>query len=134
MAAFDDLVGEIELAIEFQRPPLARQRPRRGSRLRGLVDDPNLDALLREPEREHQPRGARADDQNLAAVHRFLHLSTAPPRFPPRGGRWPEGPDEGDRAKRDGSERSTRAENAVTPQVRGIFQNMCSPTEPSRSA
>src|ERR1700677_1864882 len=27
--------------------------------------------------------------------------------FPPRGGRWPEGPDEGDRAERDGSDRST---------------------------
>ena len=81
MAASDDFVGEIELAIEFQRPRLDRQRPRRGSRLRGLVDDPNLDALLREPEREHQSRGARADDQNFTAVHRFLHLSTARPPF-----------------------------------------------------
>ena len=62
MTALDDLVGEAELAVEFEGSGLDRQRPRCCSRLSGLVDDAHFDAELREPERKHQPRRARSDD------------------------------------------------------------------------
>jgi hypothetical protein len=61
----DDGVREIELPVEFERAGLhgdgARGRPRLG----GLVDDPDLDAQLRQPKRQHEPGRARARDQNV---------------------------------------------------------------------
>src|ERR1700677_673126 len=85
MASFDDLVGEIELAVELQRSRLHCDGARSRSRRRGLVDDAEADALLCEPEREHQSRGACADDQNVAAFHRFLpHLTAS--RLPHESG------------------------------------------------
>src|ERR1700677_2883141 len=56
--------------------------------------------------------------------------------FPPRGGRWPEGPDEGDRAERDGSDRATRGASLDAPQpcvlstASGVPRSHLAPLDP----
>ena len=62
----NDDIREIELLVELEGPCVHRERPRGRPGLGGLVDDPNLHALLGEPERQDEPRGAGADDQNVA--------------------------------------------------------------------
>jgi hypothetical protein len=47
MAALEDLVGKVELAVEFEGPCLDRKSSRCGSGLRGLVDDASPHAQLR---------------------------------------------------------------------------------------
>ncbi len=65
---------------------------------RGLGGDATN--LLHRLENFRRDRSPRAEDVRRLA--RGLADRASP--FPPRGGRWPEGPDEGDRARRDGSE------------------------------
>src|SRR5665213_2568109 len=69
VAALDHFAGEVHLAIEFERPRLDRHGPRGGPRLGDPIDDANLDAQLGQPQRQHQPRRPRPDDQHLAPLH-----------------------------------------------------------------
>ncbi|MCY1430151.1 hypothetical protein D9M71_460920 [compost metagenome] len=66
----DNSLGQVQLAVQLQGPCLYRQRPGGGAGGGGLVDDPHLDAKLAQPQRQHQPGGAGADNQDVTAVHR----------------------------------------------------------------
>ncbi|MNX94104.1 hypothetical protein D3C86_1263230 [compost metagenome] len=69
MAALDDGIRQAELAIQLQRPRLHGQCPRRGAGGRRLVDDPHADPQFAQPQGQHQPGRAGADDQDVASVH-----------------------------------------------------------------
>ena len=69
MPAFDDSLGEVELAIKFERAGLDRKSPGRQARRQSLVEDAHLYPELRQPERERQSGGAGADDENVNARH-----------------------------------------------------------------
>ena len=71
MAALDHGVGEVELAVEFERARLNGQGARGRAGLRRLVDDAHLDAELGEPERQDETGRAGADDQNIRIHHSF---------------------------------------------------------------
>src|SRR5215813_9468919 len=72
MSAFDHWVGEVEQAVELERPGMHRQRTGSGSRFGSLVDNARLDAEPAQPERKHQPGWTGADNQNFAAGHIVL--------------------------------------------------------------
>ena len=64
-AVRDRLVGNPELAVELERARVHHERAGgRAGRIR-LVDDAHVNARPLEPEREHEARGAGADDQHL---------------------------------------------------------------------
>ncbi len=71
----DHGLGEVELAVEFERAGLHREGARGGSGLGGLVDDANLDAEPGQPKRQHQTGRAGTDDQNVVLRHPFLHIT-----------------------------------------------------------
>ncbi len=72
------LLGDAELAIEFQGPRLHRQGARGGPGLWGLVDDADADAALREPQGQGEARGARTRDQDVDALPRSSRHGTLP--------------------------------------------------------
>ena len=69
MAPRHDGAGQIELAVELERPRLNRQSALGGAGLRRLVHDAHLDAELGQPERQNKARGPRANNQNIATRH-----------------------------------------------------------------
>jgi len=69
MAALDDGLRKTHLLVELKRTRLHREGARCGSGLRRFVDQANLDAHMRQPQREHQPRGACSRNQNLIVPH-----------------------------------------------------------------
>ncbi|MNN24150.1 hypothetical protein D3C81_1375700 [compost metagenome] len=69
MAVAHHGVGEVQLPVQLEGARLHRQRSRRGTGRGGLVDDPHAHAQFAQPQGQHQPGGAGADDQNVAAVH-----------------------------------------------------------------
>ncbi|VVO38618.1 hypothetical protein PS718_05588 [Pseudomonas fluorescens] len=69
MTVAHDGLGQVQLPIQLQRSRLHRQRPGSGARCGGLVDDAHLHAQFAQPQGQHQPGGAGADDQDIAAVH-----------------------------------------------------------------
>ena len=75
MAVLHNRVGKPELSIQFQRPRLDSQRPGRGARGRGLVDNPHAHAQFAQPQRQDQPGRAGADDQHIASVHELILLA-----------------------------------------------------------
>ncbi len=88
MAARDHRVGEIELAVEFERAGLHRQGARGGARLCGLVDDAHPDAELGQPKRQHEPGRPGADDQNVDSASSCFSFCCS---FPAAGDRSAEG-------------------------------------------
>ena len=74
VARRDHGLGEIELAVEFERAGLHRQSARGRTRLGGLVDNAHIDAELGQPKCQHQTRRARADDKNIASHDLLLHV------------------------------------------------------------
>jgi hypothetical protein len=64
-----DRVCEIELPVKLERSRVDRQRSRGGSGPGRLVDDPDRDALFRQPEGEDQSGWAGADDQHARIGH-----------------------------------------------------------------
>src|SRR5215470_6137133 len=73
VTARDNEIGEVELAVEFERARVHRERTRRRAGLGSLVDDAQLHAELGQPQREDQPGGPGADNQDVAARHVLLH-------------------------------------------------------------
>ena len=68
VAGFDDRVGEIELAIEFERARLDRKGARCRAWLRRPVNQSHLNAKLGEPQRQDEAGRACPHDQ-----HRSCH-------------------------------------------------------------
>ena len=66
--AAHDLRREIDTAVELEGARLHRERARRRPRRARLVDDANADPELRERDREHEPGGAGARDQDVDGV------------------------------------------------------------------
>ena len=66
-------IGEVELAIEFERPRLHGQGTGGRAGLGSLVDDADPDPELGQPERENQAGRSGADNQNVDASHFVLH-------------------------------------------------------------
>src|SRR2546429_7446033 len=54
VTARDNEIGEIELAVEFERARVGGERARRRAGLSRLVDDAQLHSQLGQPEREDQ--------------------------------------------------------------------------------
>ncbi len=75
VAGFDERVGEIELAIEFERARLDGKGAGRRARLRSPVDQSHFHAKLGEPQRQDEAGGACPHDQ-----HRSCHLRLLWPR------------------------------------------------------
>jgi hypothetical protein len=68
VAAFDHGVGKVELAVEFKRPRLNRQRPRGNAGLCRLVEDAHVNPKLGQPERQDQARPTGTNDQNVESI------------------------------------------------------------------
>src|SRR6516162_7587779 len=62
VTARDNEIGEVELAVEFERARVDGERTRRRTGLGSLVDDTQLHAELGQPEREDQTGGPGADN------------------------------------------------------------------------
>src|SRR5947208_16400144 len=67
-------VSKINLLVELERARCKCNGAGSCSRLIDLVDDSNWNAEFGEPQREHEPRGPRTDDQNryFSQVGHFL--------------------------------------------------------------
>jgi hypothetical protein len=90
------------------RESLVISDPRNREGLQLSVKSPtSVEEGAARPWREREPSGAGNVLANCFSQRAKSRRAVSP--SPPRGGRWPEGPDEGDRAERDGSERATRA-------------------------
>src|SRR5690348_2764334 len=72
VAAADDGVAEVELAIELEGPRVNGECAGGGAGSGGLVDDSDLYSKLRQPERKHEAGGTGADDKDIAASHDFF--------------------------------------------------------------
>ena len=59
VAEFEHGIGQIKLAVEFERPRLNRQGPGSRAGFCRFVDDTDLDSKLRQPERQDQSRWDR---------------------------------------------------------------------------
>jgi hypothetical protein len=68
-SAFDDRVRESELRVELERPRLHGDGARRRPRLGQLVDDADMNAKTRQPQREDESGWAGAGDQDFGAIH-----------------------------------------------------------------
>jgi hypothetical protein len=88
VSVFDDEIGEVELAIEFERTRVHRQRTGGRAGHGGLVDDAEIHAELGQPQREGQTGRPGADDQYVASGHIFLHQK---PMRTPKMHRAPSG-------------------------------------------
>src|SRR5262245_52220792 len=78
-AAFDDGLGETDLTVKFQRPRLHRERSRCRSGLHGLVDNPDADAQVRQPEGKNQAGWPSSDNENIGfSVGRYGHACDTP--------------------------------------------------------
>src|SRR6516162_9514873 len=77
VAEFEHGIGQIELAVEFERPRLNRQRPRSRAGLWHLVDNADLYSKPRQPERQDQSSGTGANDQDITLLHFVLHPSVS---------------------------------------------------------
>ena len=64
--------GQVKRLVQLQRARLHGERPGGGARLGARVDQPHPHALARQPQRQHQPRRAGADDQYGRAGHARL--------------------------------------------------------------
>src|SRR5260221_3691235 len=64
-AACERRAIDAELAVELESARVHDQGARRGARRGGLVDDAKVHAEPSQPEGEHQPRGSRADYQDI---------------------------------------------------------------------
>src|SRR5215475_10839525 len=73
VTARDNEIGEVELAVEFERARVDGERTRRGAGLGSLVDDAQLHAELGQPEREDETGGSGADNEDIAPRHVVLH-------------------------------------------------------------
>jgi len=72
----DDRVCETDLLVELECASCECNRARSRSRSIDFVDDSNRDAEFGEPQSEHEPSGARADDQNrnFTRIGHFLRV------------------------------------------------------------
>src|ERR1700674_4768029 len=68
-SARDDSVVNSNLVIELQRACLHGERAGRRAWFRGFVDDSDLDAELRQPEREHEAGRSGAGDKDKVVGH-----------------------------------------------------------------
>src|SRR5262245_49238427 len=73
VTARDNEIGEIELAVEFERARVDGERTRRRAGLGRLVDDAQLHSELGQPEREDETSGPGADNEDIAPRHVLLH-------------------------------------------------------------
>jgi hypothetical protein len=73
VTARDNEIGEVELAIEFERARVDGERTRRRAGLGSLVDDAQFHSELGQPEREDETGRPGADNQDIAARHVLLH-------------------------------------------------------------
>src|SRR5215475_4402377 len=73
VTARDNEIGEVELAVEFERARMDGERTRGGAGLRRLVDDAQLHAEVGQPEREDETSGPGADNEDIAPRHVVLH-------------------------------------------------------------
>src|SRR5262245_32037445 len=73
VTARDNEIGEVELAVEFERARVDGKRTRRRAGLGGLVDDAQLHSELGQPEREDETGGPGTDNEDIALRHVLLH-------------------------------------------------------------
>src|SRR5215475_8288135 len=78
VAEFEHGIGQIKLAVEFERPRLNCQGARGRSGLGRLVDDADLHPKLGKPERQDQAGWTGTNDQNVAMCHFVLRSSASP--------------------------------------------------------
>ena len=71
-AAIDERAGHPQLPVKLQRASGDGQGTGGGPRLGGLIDDAHGDAEPGQPERQHEPGGARPDDQDRDVGPRTL--------------------------------------------------------------
>ncbi|CAI8749332.1 hypothetical protein EMIT0232MI5_130167 [Pseudomonas sp. IT-232MI5] len=69
MAVAHNSVGEVQLPVQLKGARLHRQRSRSGAGRGGFIDDAHAYAEFAQPQGQHQPGRAGADDQDVAAVH-----------------------------------------------------------------
>ena len=70
-SAGNDCVRQSHLVVELQRTRLDGEGTRCRARFRSLVDDPNRDAVSRQPQREDESGRTSSDDQDERVIHRF---------------------------------------------------------------
>src|SRR3546814_16556503 len=70
-----DLVGNIKLAVEFQRSRLNPHGPGCGARTRVLIYDPNFQAFLDQPQGKNQSGVSGAYDQNIMTFHNAIMVT-----------------------------------------------------------
>src|SRR5215831_15667289 len=74
--ALDHGVSEPKLIVEFERPCLHGERPRCRSWFGGLVNDPDPNALVREPKGENEAGRSGPDDEHVCfSVDGCSHIS-----------------------------------------------------------